>query len=248
MYQHPPYGGCCLVFFFAYGSILHTMPIPTPPSFDIEDPFMADVSMPEKTTQPNPLITPPQIDESLTSREPVFKKPELPLHGGRKKMLTMVVFGVAALLVIVIIFIVIRIIALQSVPQEEYIATPTLEAPAATATPVPTTAAYSNDVGSGADDPDADGITNAEERLYGTDPNKADTDADTFTDGEEVKNGYNPLGAGKLDSDNDGFPDPDERTFGTDPYNPDTDGDGYSDGDEIDNGHNPLIPAPNDKL
>jgi hypothetical protein len=98
-------------------------------------------------------------------------------------------------------------------------------------------------------DVDNDGLTLAEERFYQTDPAKVDTDEDGFTDGEEVRAGYDPLVAGgKLDSDNDGFPDPDERAFGSDPFNPDTDGDGFSDGDEIDNGFNPLIPSPGDKL
>ena len=97
-------------------------------------------------------------------------------------------------------------------------------------------------------DDDQDGLTVAEERFYGTNPEVADTDSDTFNDGEEVRAGYDPLSGGKLDSDNDGFPDPDEREFGADPFNPDTDGDGYSDGDEIKNGYNPLIPSPGDKL
>ena len=97
-------------------------------------------------------------------------------------------------------------------------------------------------------DSDQDGLTTAEERFYGTDPNVSDTDGDGFSDGEEVRAGYDPLGPGKLDSDNDGFPDPDERKFGSDPFSPDTDGDGYSDGDEIKNGYNPLIPSPGDKL
>lgn len=97
-------------------------------------------------------------------------------------------------------------------------------------------------------DPDGDGLTNAEERFYGTDPAKADTDGDGFKDGEEVRAGYDPVGPGKLDYDNDGFADPDEREFGTDPFNPDTDGDGFKDGDEIKNGYNPLIPSPGDKL
>lgn len=47
-------------------------------------------------------------------------------------------------------------------------------------------------------DDDNDGLTNIEEAEYGTDPNEPDTDGDGFFDGEEVKNGYNPLGEGSL--------------------------------------------------
>jgi hypothetical protein len=42
------------------------------------------------------------------------------------------------------------------------------------------------------DDPDHDGLTTAEENLYETDPNQADTDGDGYSDGVEVRSGYNP--------------------------------------------------------
>lgn len=48
-------------------------------------------------------------------------------------------------------------------------------------------------------DTDKDGLSNAQEKLYGTNPNNRDTDGDGFYDGEEVKSGYNPNGSGKLD-------------------------------------------------
>lgn len=48
-------------------------------------------------------------------------------------------------------------------------------------------------------DSDSDGLTDAQENYFGTNPNKADTDGDGYTDGEEVKNGYNPNGPGKLE-------------------------------------------------
>lgn len=41
-------------------------------------------------------------------------------------------------------------------------------------------------------DSDADGLTNADEKLWGTNPNNPDTDGDGFKDGEEVKSNHNP--------------------------------------------------------
>lgn len=42
-------------------------------------------------------------------------------------------------------------------------------------------------------DADQDGLTDLEERLYSTKADTADTDADSFVDGDEVKNLYDPL-------------------------------------------------------
>lgn len=42
-------------------------------------------------------------------------------------------------------------------------------------------------------DSDQDGLTNDEEQLYGTDPQNADTDGDGYSDGAEVRSGYDPL-------------------------------------------------------
>lgn len=43
------------------------------------------------------------------------------------------------------------------------------------------------------EDTDQDGLSNDEERLYGTNPEKSDSDGDGYTDGTEIKSGYNPL-------------------------------------------------------
>ncbi len=42
-------------------------------------------------------------------------------------------------------------------------------------------------------DADQDGLSNEEERLYGTDPNIRDTDGDSYSDGVEIRSGYDPL-------------------------------------------------------
>lgn len=47
-------------------------------------------------------------------------------------------------------------------------------------------------------DSDQDGLTDAQEAVYGTDPHNPDTDGDGFTDGAEVRGGYDPLGPGPL--------------------------------------------------
>lgn len=229
--------------------------------FDIPDPFGGEPKMPAKTTQPKPLISSPEIVPPAPIAPPVFQQPVPQKQQGRKWILVTLGAFVAVLLLGVIVFITIRLLSSKDAktpipsfsPAPTAIATPTATPDLATPTPDVDTIVSTTPqpVSRGADDvedPDSDTLTNAEERFYGTKPDNADTDGDGFKDGEEVRNGYNPLGEGKLDSDNDGFPDPDERKFGSDPFNPDTDGDGYSDGDEIKHSHNPLIPAPNDSL
>jgi len=61
---------------------------------------------------------------------------------------------------------------------------------------------YSGQIGlaGGGDDSDKDGLVDEMERIYGTSTYDDDSDDDGFKDGDEVKNGYNPLGPGKLES------------------------------------------------
>lgn len=82
-------------------------------------------------------------------------------------------------------------------------------------------------------DSDGDGLSDGDEvHKYKTDPLKADTDGDGLSDGDELlKHKTNPL---KADSDGDGLNDYDEiMVYKTDPLKADTDGDGLSDGDEV---------------
>ncbi|MEI6627659.1 MAG: hypothetical protein WCL61_03625, partial [bacterium] len=49
-------------------------------------------------------------------------------------------------------------------------------------------------------DSDVDNLTDIEEGIISADPNNPDTDGDTYKDGDELINGYNPLLAGSSDS------------------------------------------------
>ena len=53
-------------------------------------------------------------------------------------------------------------------------------------------------------DSDNDGLSDPEERLYGTDPSNPDTDGDGVSDGDEVANGTDPLVFDDPDTDDDG--------------------------------------------
>ncbi len=78
-------------------------------------------------------------------------------------------------------------------------------------------------------DPDGDGLTNAEEQAWGTDPQNPDTNDDGILDGLAVAMGLSPTNP---DMDGDGLTNTEERELGTDPFNADTDGDGVPDGQD----------------
>lgn len=86
-------------------------------------------------------------------------------------------------------------------------------------------------------DTDGDGLTDAEEKDLGLDPDVADSDDDALPDGDEVSLGTDPLNA---DSDGDSLLDGEEVSAGTDPLAVDSDGDGYRDPDELTEGTDPT--------
>jgi hypothetical protein len=98
-------------------------------------------------------------------------------------------------------------------------------------------------------DSDGDGLTDAEEKILGTDPTNPDTDGDGISDGVEVKVGRNPLVSEPVagcmnyftDTDGDGLTDCEEMLLGTDPSLADTDGDGLPDIVELSGGTNYLV-------
>ena len=85
---------------------------------------------------------------------------------------------------------------------------------------------------SGSEDGDNDGLTDDEERKFGTNPELADTDGDGLKDGDEVNLfKSDPL---KIDPDDDGLADGEEiLKYKTDPLKSDTDGDKIPDGEEV---------------
>ena len=78
-------------------------------------------------------------------------------------------------------------------------------------------------------DTDGDGLNDAEEMLYGTDPELVDTDEDGLDDHDEVARGTNPIDL-VADTDGDGLDDYAERYGSTSATNADTDNDGLPDG------------------
>ncbi len=94
-------------------------------------------------------------------------------------------------------------------------------------------------------DTDQDGLSDTDElNVYHSDPKKADTDGDTFIDGQEVKMKYSPLVAIKkmheVDTDKDGLNDWLEIAFSTDLTRVDTDKDGLNDYEEVMHAKNPV--------
>jgi hypothetical protein len=93
-----------------------------------------------------------------------------------------------------------------------------------------------------AEDPDRDGLTNVGEFNADTNPQVADTDGDTLSDGDEVNVHHtNPI---RVDTDGDGLNDNLElEVHQTDPLLRDTDSDGFSDGLEVSLGTSPTNAA-----
>ncbi len=93
-------------------------------------------------------------------------------------------------------------------------------------------------------DTDEDGLPDyLETSFFQTNPKNTDTDGDSFSDKEELENGYDPRSTyqGVVDSDRDLIKDEWERDrYGTNSSLPDSDGDGVNDGIEIMSGSNPL--------
>ncbi len=123
-------------------------------------------------------------------------------------------------------------------------AAPTPQAPPATSpatSPAATTSTTTTTTAPTDPDTDGDGLTDADEALFGSDPNNVDTDSDGLNDAEEQQHGTDPR---DNDTDDDQLGDGYEvNSAGSDPTRPDTDGDGLQ--DNVENGvthTDPRIP------
>jgi Bacterial TSP3 repeat len=112
--------------------------------------------------------------------------------------------------------------------------------PTDTSTPAPTDTPVPTDTPTPPDG-DGDGLSDADERLWGTNPNVPDSDGDGLLDGEEVHTYLTE--PTNRDTDGDGLMDGEEvNKYETDPLNADTDGDKCTDGYEVRNQYDPINP------
>lgn len=94
-------------------------------------------------------------------------------------------------------------------------------------------------------DSDKDGLSDAAEAKYGTNPHHYDSDGDGLADGVEVQIGTDPLDK-EGDADKDGVTDAREVSLGTNPHDADTDDDGLGDAEEIERyPFLAIVPSPN---
>ncbi len=132
-----------------------------------------------------------------------------------------------------------QIVKLPVVPDNQTVQNQTSQTTAPANTNVP--AQQNNDqiLFGQAVDSDKDGLDDVREKEIGANPQLADSDSDSLSDGDEViVYKTDPL---KADTDGDGLSDGDEvLIWRTNPLNPDSDGDTYPDGTEVKNGYNPL--------
>jgi hypothetical protein len=149
----------------------------------------------------------PQYEQQPPAAPTPYLQPPEKKRGGFWKIATGVVLvGVVALVV--------WTVATRGIKKSEDSTASALD-PIAIEEPAPTAAPDATA------DLDGDGLTQADEETYGTNPNDSDTDKDGYLDGAEVQNGYNPNGAGRLSieapTEKPTTEDPNRRTLATTP-------------------------------
>lgn len=132
-----------------------------------------------------------QAEKSAKEAEERARK-KLEKNASRKPVILSVLLILLGLLIVVGVFVWLWLSAEEDSPIEDDLTTEMVEdiEPVVRPEPLPEPEIVELQPGR---DTDSDGLTDVEERLYGTDPRNPDTDGDSFLDGNEVFNLYDPL-------------------------------------------------------
>jgi len=149
-------------------------------------PGSVPVPVPQLPPKPQPVVAPVPVV--------VVAKPAVVVAPPPKKKFSLLVF-LFALLFVVALGSAGTVYYLYFMPIAPVVAPEPIPEPTPVPTPIPTPVVTEPQPGK---DTDSDGSTDAEELLYGTDYRNADTDGDSFLDGNEVFHRYNPNGPAPL--------------------------------------------------
>ena len=168
------------------GVILHVMP---KDFLGVEATLKVE---PTPVPSPQPVVAPLSVPP-LPNPTPI---PAVPLPRRRVPLAAWVIIFVLLLFVGGALAYVVLIKSQDQVTKTESTTPATLPSTTSTtpATPTTTTTTTKPSTPERSKDSDSDGLTDIEERMYGTDYRNPDTDGDTFLDGNEVFHRYDPNG------------------------------------------------------
>ena len=137
--------------------------------------------------EPAPVVAPQPIVAAPTA-------PKLPLTPLPPKRRVPIALWIALVLVVLLGIGAVAYVMLTKTPPQT-VTPPVVTTPLPTATPTPPKPTVVVPVvPEPSKDSDSDGLTDIEERMYGTDYRNPDSDSDTFLDGNEVFHRYDPIG------------------------------------------------------
>lgn len=162
-------------------------------------PVVMEPPVPKPIPRPKPVtrITPEQARTQKLTQPPTKKKTKVPWG--------LIIGGIVLVLVLAVVaFFILRDTSSEPVAPDRTAPEPTVVVPNVDKTPTPPVVVEPEppatpDPFAGltlpGQDLDSDGLTDIEEVVYGTQPNRPDTDQDGFLDGNEVFNLYHPNGS-----------------------------------------------------
>ncbi|MEK7632479.1 MAG: hypothetical protein AAB473_01675 [Patescibacteria group bacterium] len=134
-----------------------------------------------------PVVAPPVVAAPIAPRPPLA-----PLSAKRRVPIAL---WVVLILVVLLGGGAVAYVMLTKTPRQTVVTPPPVTTLPATTTPTPVvTKPTTPTAPTQSKDSDSDGLTDIEERMYGTDYRNPDSDGDTFLDGNEVFHRYDPNG------------------------------------------------------